>query len=140
MANPKGYPATLRPGQGRPKGSKNKFTLLKNAFLEAFEEIGGKDALVKWAEQNRGKFYEFLVRLFPKELKAELRAAEFEVPEVSEEEEEELKAFVEFTIQKELAKARYGEGVELEVVFQPKQLPEPLKLLTEGGEWESYED
>ena len=72
MANPKGYPATLRPGKGRPKGSKNKFTLLKNAFLEAFEEIGGKDALVKWAEQNRGKFYEFLVRLFPKELKATL--------------------------------------------------------------------
>ena len=28
---------------GRPKGSKNKFTQLKNVFLEALEEVGGKE-------------------------------------------------------------------------------------------------
>jgi hypothetical protein len=140
MANPKGHPATLRPGQGRPKGSKNKFTLLKNAFLEAFEEIGGKDALVKWAEQNKSKFYEFLVRLFPKELKAEFTASEPELPEISKEEEEHFKAFGEFAIQRELARQWHGEDVELEVVFQPKQVPEPVKMLPESEESEYHED
>ena len=28
---------------GRPVGSKNKFTTLKSAFIDAFEEIGGVD-------------------------------------------------------------------------------------------------
>ena len=30
-------------GPGRPKGSLNRFTNLKNAFLEAFERTGGID-------------------------------------------------------------------------------------------------
>ena len=34
---------------GRPVGSKNKFTTLKSAFIEAFEEIGGVDNLIEWA-------------------------------------------------------------------------------------------
>ncbi|SVD68897.1 uncharacterized protein METZ01_LOCUS421751, partial [marine metagenome] len=34
-------------GPGRPKGSLNKFTTLKSAFIEAFEELGGVDNLVE---------------------------------------------------------------------------------------------
>ena len=32
---------------GRPLGSKNKFTTLKNTFIEAFEELGEVDNLVE---------------------------------------------------------------------------------------------
>jgi hypothetical protein len=33
---------------GKPKGAKCKFTNLKDAFLNAFQRIGGEDALYKW--------------------------------------------------------------------------------------------
>ena len=33
----------------RPLGSKNKFTTLKNTFIEDFEELGEVDNLVEWA-------------------------------------------------------------------------------------------
>jgi hypothetical protein len=59
------------PGPGRPKGSKNKFTSLKQAFLDAFEIIGGVDALAEWAkktERNRGLFYSLTTKLFPQEV------------------------------------------------------------------------
>jgi hypothetical protein len=59
------------PGPGRPKGSQNKFTSLKNAFLEAFELIGGTAALAEWAkksERNRGVFYGLTTKLFPQEV------------------------------------------------------------------------
>lgn len=37
-------------GKGRPKGSPNKTTALaKQAITEAFDNLGGVDALVKWA-------------------------------------------------------------------------------------------
>lgn len=59
---------------GRPKGSKNKFTNLKNAFLEAFysEELGGTQGLIDWANknnENKTHFYKFIVALLPKDLK-----------------------------------------------------------------------
>ena len=38
---------------GRPLGSKNKFTTLKNAFIETFEELGGVDNLVEWLGLTR---------------------------------------------------------------------------------------
>lgn len=59
------------PGPGRPKGSKNKFTTLKQAFLDAFELIGGTPALADWAkksERNRGIFYQLVTKLFPQEV------------------------------------------------------------------------
>jgi len=55
-------------GPGRPKGSKNKFTELKEAFLEAFEELGGVDGLVKWAKKNnkcQGEFYKMIAKMLP---------------------------------------------------------------------------
>ncbi len=33
---------------GKPKGAKNKFTTLKQAFINAFTRIGGEDALYEW--------------------------------------------------------------------------------------------
>ena len=55
---------------GRPKGSKDKFTNLKQAFLDAFEAIGGTDALTAWAkkESNRKAFYSMITKLLPREV------------------------------------------------------------------------
>ena len=55
---------------GRPVGSKNKFTTLKSAFIDAFEEIGGVDNLVEWARCNQTEFYRMLSRLLPREVEA----------------------------------------------------------------------
>ena len=54
-------------GKGRPKGCKNKFTSLKDAFLHAFESIGGEAALAEWAvkPQNRPTFYQLIARMLP---------------------------------------------------------------------------
>jgi hypothetical protein len=56
---------------GRPKGSKDKFTNLKQAFLQAFDGIGGSTALQNWAEdpKNRRDFYQMITKLFPKDIK-----------------------------------------------------------------------
>jgi|TARA_B100000315_G_scaffold260381_1_gene321283 hypothetical protein len=52
----------FQPGQsgnpaGRPVGSRNRFSQLKEAFVEAFEGIGGVDSLMEWARDNKDKFY-----------------------------------------------------------------------------------
>ena len=56
---------------GRPKGSKDKFTNLKQAFLDAFEGIGGAEALQVWAKDpaNRKDFYQMITKLLPKDIK-----------------------------------------------------------------------
>ena len=59
---------------GRPVGSKNKFTTLKSAFIDAFEEIGGVDNLVEWARCNQTEFYRMLARLMPREIHADVNA------------------------------------------------------------------
>ena len=59
---------------GRPVGSKNKFTTLKNAFIETFEELGGVDNLVEWAKANQTEFYRMLARLMPREIHADVNA------------------------------------------------------------------
>ena len=52
---------------GRPKGSKNRFTSLKDAFLQAFDsdDLNGVDGLVEWAKDNRGDFYRLLAKMLP---------------------------------------------------------------------------
>ena len=55
---------------GRPKGSKNKSTL-KQAYIEAFFELGGKDALVKFAKLGPKQMEAFLnqnSKMLPKEV------------------------------------------------------------------------
>jgi hypothetical protein len=62
----------LPPGPGRPKGCSNKTTaIVKEAFREAFQERGGKDALLKWAaksDKNETEFYKLAARLIPTEI------------------------------------------------------------------------
>ena len=47
----------FQPGQsgnpaGRTPGSRNRFTALKEAFVEAFDGIGGVNSLMGWARNN----------------------------------------------------------------------------------------
>ena len=57
---------------GRPVGSKNKFTTLKNAFIETFEELGGVANLVEWARANQTEFYRMVARLMPREVEVKV--------------------------------------------------------------------
>ena len=67
MANPKGNAANLtNAGKGRPRGSRNKFTKLKDDYLEAFEKMGGVEGLYDWAKTNKTEFYRLTTKLFPK--------------------------------------------------------------------------
>jgi len=74
MSNDNGKSYAIKPGPGRPKGSKNKLTNIKDEFLFAYEVIGGLGGLTSWAkkEENRTEFYKMLTRLFPREIKAEI--------------------------------------------------------------------
>lgn len=65
-----------RPGAGRPKGSPNKVTTsMKEAFREAFDELGGSPALAKWAKANPTEFYKLSSKLIPIQLQGELQGA-----------------------------------------------------------------
>ena len=70
-------------GPGRAKGSKNKFTNLKQAYLDVFEEIekeGKKKnpkikTFFKWAtknDRNQGLFYQMVSKMLPTNLTADL--------------------------------------------------------------------
>jgi hypothetical protein len=62
-------PKPFKPGEGgRPKGSKNKFTSLKDKFILAFEKTGDVKGLVDWIKKNpknRAAFYQMITKLFP---------------------------------------------------------------------------
>jgi len=54
--------------KGRPKGSVNKFTTLKAAFLSVFARMGGEDELLKWAQEsnrNKATFYQWITKMLP---------------------------------------------------------------------------
>lgn len=74
------------PGPGRPKGSQNRLTSLKEAFVEAFDKTGGVDALVEWAkkEGNRGLFYRILASLLPKQVAVAARLEMHDLSRMSE--------------------------------------------------------
>jgi hypothetical protein len=58
--------------RGRPKGSPNKVTAsIKAAFKEAFDEMGGAPALVKWGLANKTEFYKLVTKLIPTEITGE---------------------------------------------------------------------
>ena len=53
---------------GRQKGTPNKRTVnVKAALEEAFERMGGVDALLKWGQQdeNRTEFYKLWIKVMP---------------------------------------------------------------------------
>jgi len=65
--------ASLNPA-GRPKGSRNRFTEAKEAFLQAFEELGGAQGLLEWISEDdkrQGQFYQMVVSLLPRDLTIE---------------------------------------------------------------------
>jgi len=90
MSNDNGKIYKVKPGPGRPRGSKNKLTNIKDEFLFAYEVIGGLGGLTAWAkkEENRTRFYEMLTKLFPREIKAEINIgraiSEYSVDELVE--------------------------------------------------------
>lgn len=60
---------------GRKKGSGNKFTGLKDAFIEAFQEIGAARGLIKWIRksgENQKVFYTLIARMLPAEMKRDI--------------------------------------------------------------------
>jgi len=68
----------IKGGPGRPKGAKGKFTTLKAAFLEAFQDIEtSHEPLVKWAKkkENKGDFYQMVARMLPKTIEGNLKSS-----------------------------------------------------------------
>lgn len=58
---------------GRPKGVPNKFTAsIRDAFREAFDRMGGVEALIEWGKGNPDDFYKLISRLIP--VQAEVKA------------------------------------------------------------------
>ncbi len=63
----------FKPGNpGRPLGSKNRFSLVKEMILDALEELGGKEYLVNVGRESPRDFLSLLGRLLPKEIMAEI--------------------------------------------------------------------
>lgn len=51
---------------GRKKGTPNKSTTaVKNALIEAFDKLGGVDALTKWGQDEPTEFYKLWVKVLP---------------------------------------------------------------------------
>lgn len=68
-----GRPKPPNAGKGRKKGVPNKATAsIKAAILEAFEQRGGVESLVGWANENPTEFYKLWGRLAPAEVTADV--------------------------------------------------------------------
>jgi hypothetical protein len=73
MPRPKGLPKT----GGRKPGSQNKTTIaVKEAFRQAFEILGGTQAMVVWAKENPTQFYQLYSKLIPTEIDATIAGKE----------------------------------------------------------------
>jgi hypothetical protein len=59
---------------GRPKGTPNKVPSdLRDIIMQAFDRLGGIDAMVKWGTKNPDSFYSnVLMRILPKEVHSRL--------------------------------------------------------------------
>jgi hypothetical protein len=54
-------------GKGRPKGATNHTTrLAKQAIAEAFDKLGGMEALVEWAKRDEDNLKVFYATIWPK--------------------------------------------------------------------------
>lgn len=59
---------------GRGKGTKNKFTTLKAAFLNTFKDVGGEAYLREFAMQkgNRTAFLQMIAKMLPNKVEADI--------------------------------------------------------------------
>ena len=57
---------------GRPKGTRNKFSELRDYWLKAFKLEGGIKLLRKLAKDDPGTFLKLGVQMLPKEIDAEV--------------------------------------------------------------------
>ena len=71
-----GRPENLTNRKGRPKGSKNKETQIKQGYIEAFTKLGGVKALVEEAKRNpsfrRKLLLETIPSLLPKKAEVDM--------------------------------------------------------------------
>lgn len=57
------------PGSGRKKGVPNKVTAsMRQAWMDAFDKLGGVPALVRWGEANPDDFYKAVTKLIPQDV------------------------------------------------------------------------
>ena len=69
---------------GRRPGSRNKSTAaVKQALTEAFSELGGTQALVRWGKKNPHLFYPLWAKMLPTEIKNAPGEA-FQVKQITE--------------------------------------------------------
>ncbi|MEE9215107.1 MAG: hypothetical protein V3U54_10005 [Thermodesulfobacteriota bacterium] len=52
-------------------GCPNKITTIRQKFGECFDRMGGVDALLEWAEDNKSQFYNMFSKMATKEIKTE---------------------------------------------------------------------
>lgn len=58
---------------GRKAGTVNKITAnVRDAFEQAFAQMGGVPQLVTWAKDNQGEFYKLFSRLLPVQVNADV--------------------------------------------------------------------
>lgn len=59
----------LKTGGGSRKGVPNRTTAaMRSAFMVAFDELGGVEALVRWGRRDRKTFYTLIAKLLPREV------------------------------------------------------------------------
>jgi hypothetical protein len=68
-----GRPPPPSPGPGRYKGIPNKIgRQAKDNVVAVFDQVGGVEAMVKWAKRNKTEFYKLYARLIPSYVQAQV--------------------------------------------------------------------
>ena len=114
-------------GKGRPKGSKNKFTTLKESFIEAYLKLGGTKGLIKWIEsspKNKAAFYHDLIRLIPS---SQLTASETQ--SLTYQVSEKFMPKVELKIERIITDKRPEDGAIAERLRSEEPKPEESKVI-----------
>lgn len=56
-------------GKGRKRGVPNKVTAsMRQAWMDAFDKLGGVDSLVRWGQTNPDDFYKAVTKLIPQDV------------------------------------------------------------------------
>jgi hypothetical protein len=72
MNNNNGKRKPPRAGCGRPLGARNHYTVeIREGLLDVWFQLGGSAGMLAWVKKsnrNRGKFYELITRILPKQV------------------------------------------------------------------------